>query len=372
MPSTHVALIGPGLVGKAVLAQLAALPRKFRVVAVANSKSMVLTPVGDAAANLAAALASADLASHPAAVPVSLPALEAHLAAHANPAMVDCTAHDAVAAHYPRWLAAGIHVVTPNKKGFSGDLAHVRAIRAAAREPTGESTDARAGLVYHESTVGAGLPLLSTIADLVATGDEVLAIEGVLSGTLSYLFNEYSPLGDAPNPPLAFSAIVEQAKALGYTEPDPRDDLNGLDVARKVVILARAAGLALSLADVPVHNIVPEPLRVVPDAAAFLAALPQYDAALAAKNEAARARGAVLRYVGKVDVRTGSASVELVECAADHPFAGLRGADNVVRITTARFPRGLVIQGAGAGDAVTAFGVVGDLLRVHYQGAFQP
>ncbi|KAI9224379.1 homoserine dehydrogenase-domain-containing protein [Blastocladiella britannica] len=381
MTPAVVALIGPGLVGSAVLGQLAApaLSPLFRVVAVASSRHAVLvSSPTDSAALAARDFTTAPLATHPSARPLtSLVDVVAHLQATASAAggvpaiVVDCTAHDGVAAHYAAWLAAGTHIVTPNKRGFAGDVSQYAAIKAAARIPTGTSNSPTAGLLFHESTVGAGLPLLSTIADLVDTGDQITSIEGVFSGTLSYLFNEFSTAAlAAPSEP--FSSIVTKAKALGYTEPDPRDDLNGMDVARKVVILARAAGLSLSLQDVRVHNIVPSALRDVPDASAFLAGLPAYDAEMAALHTSAHASGAVLRYVGSVDVTTGTAKVDLVPCQGGHPLAGLRGADNLVLIKSKRFARGLVIQGAGAGDDVTAFGVTSDLLKVVRTASYVP
>ncbi|KAJ3353764.1 hypothetical protein GGF32_002873 [Allomyces javanicus] len=360
MPSTtYIALLGPGLVGRAVLAQLAALPQ-FRVVAVANSSRMVLSSSG----------ITADALKTDVAVPLAYGQLADHVSSYPGAAaIIDCTASDAPAHWYAAWLARGISVVTPNKKAFAGDAARYAAIRSSARAPTGLSTRKDAGLLFHESTVGAGLPLLCTIKDLVATGDVIESVEGVLSGTLSYLFNEYC----APGTKSGFAAIVETAKSLGYTEPDPRDDLNGLDVARKVVILARAAGLAsLTLEDVEVENIVPAPLREVASAETFLTQLPQFDAEFAARKAAAAAKGAVLRYVGRVELNTGKATVKVAEAGAGHPLAGLGGADNMVVIKTKRFPRGLVIQGAGAGDAVTAFGVVADALRVHHTHAFEP
>jgi aspartokinase/homoserine dehydrogenase 1 len=208
----------------------------------------------------------------------------------------------------------------------------------------------------YETTVGAGLPIIQTLRDLVQTGDDVYEIEGIFSGTLSYLFNVYD--GSVP-----FSEIVADAKSRGFTEPDPRDDLSGMDVARKVVILGREMGQSLELADVQVTGLVPDELQnlSVPD---FLAALPGHDQAMRQLFEDARGRGEVLRYVGRVD-REGHASARLQTYRSDHPFARIQMTDNIVLFSTRRYsPNPLVVQGPGAGPEVTAGGVFADLLRL--------
>lgn len=219
-------------------------------------------------------------------------------------------------------------------------------------------------LLYHQATVGAGLPVIATLKHLVDTGDRVLKVEGVLSGTLSYIFNTL-----APGTP--FSAVVADAKARGYTEPDPRDDLSGTDVARKVTILAREAGVPLELKDVPVQSLVPAALDAAPTADAFMAGLPAHDADMEARLAAAAAKGCVLRYVGVVDVAARKGAVELREYPADHAFAALAGADNVIAFTTARYKdQPLIVRGPGAGAEVTAGGVFSDVLRLAaYLGA---
>jgi len=238
--------------------------------------------------------------------------------------------------------------VTPNKQAGAGPVERYRAIRAAA---------ANGGARFrYEATVGAGLPIITTLRDLLDTGDELLAIEGIFSGTLAWLFNRYD--GSVP-----FSALVREAHALGYTEPDPRDDLSGTDVARKLVILAREAGRGLSLADVIVENLVPESLRAaVPSE--FMAQLEGLDHAIAQRHAAAHARNRVLRYVASLK-RDGGASVGLVELPRDHAFANIRLTDNVVQFSTKRYcDNPLVVQGPGAGPEVTAAGVFADVLRV--------
>jgi aspartokinase/homoserine dehydrogenase 1 len=161
-----------------------------------------------------------------------------------------------------------------------------------------------------------------------------------------------------------FSAIVRDAKQRGYTEPDPRDDLSGTDVARKLVILAREMGVEIELADVAIENLVPESLRALPSAEAFLEQLAASDAAMEARRAAAAEKGDVLRYVGVVD-SSGAARVELRAFAKSHPFAGLAASDNIIAFTTARYRSNpLIVQGPGAGPDVTASGVFADLLRL--------
>ena len=355
--TVSIGLIGPGLVGGALLDQVASqverLRRDFkldlRVRGIAGSKSMRLTPSSiDLARWRDEYAAGGD--------PVDLERFADHVHADQFPhaVIIDCSASAAVASRYAHWLSQGIHIVTPNKKANSaawGDYERVREARRAA------------GSHYlYEATVGAGLPVIQTLRDLRETGDEIRRIEGIFSGTLAYLFNTWDGRE-------SFSSVVKQAKTLGYTEPDPRDDLSGMDVARKLIILAREMGLKLELGDAQVESLVPGALEDcgVED---FLARLHEFDAPMLARLEAARARGHVLRYVGSVDV-AGHAQVGVVELPLSHPFANIALTDNIVRFQTARYDKNpLIVQGPGAGPAVTAAGVFADLLRVcAYLGA---
>lgn len=345
-----VGVIGPGKVGAALLDQLrAAQPHlldkanlDLRLRAIASSRKMLLDERG-INGDWRECFASASQA-------LDLDAFTAHLAGSHLPhlVIVDCSGSPLVADRYAGWLAAGIHVVTPNKQAGSGSIARFDAIREAAA--------ASGARFRYEATVGAGLPVISTLRDLLDTGDALLSVEGIFSGTLAWLFNRFD--GSVP-----FSRLVTEARGLGYTEPDPRDDLSGTDVARKLVILAREAGRTLSLDDVIVESLVPASLREA-SLEDFMARLDEADAPFAERLAKANANGQVLRYVARLDAE-GHASVGLVELPKDHAFANLRLTDNIVQFTTRRYcDNPLIVQGPGAGPEVTAAGVFADVLRV--------
>jgi bifunctional aspartokinase / homoserine dehydrogenase 1 len=328
-----VGVVGPGLIGKALLAQLDAqreeLKRRFRVDlrvrAIANSKTMTLDGKEEA---------------------VDLERFGSHVRAEHLPhaVIVDCSASDEVPNFYAAWLKRGIHVVTPNKKAASGPIARWNAIREAA--------SAGHARYMGEATVGAGLPVITTLKDLIHTGDQVRAVEGVLSGTLSWMFNTLTS-------ETSFSSLLREAKRLGYTEPDPREDLSGLDFARKLVVLAREMGRDVSLEDVVVEDLAP--------GAPFGAPLEKLIEALAPVDQRVRAmlsKDAALRYVGVIP-EEGAPRIELRKLPLTHPFARLTGTDNVIAFRTRRYDaQPLVVQGPGAGPEVTAGGVFADILRL--------
>jgi aspartokinase/homoserine dehydrogenase 1 len=294
--------------------------------------------------------------AHASAIPPDLDRLAEYVHTETVPhsVIIDCTASNEVAMRYVDWLSQGIHVITPNKKASTGPLDFYRSLQQSARR-----ADAH---YFYETTVGAALPIVQTLRDLVQTGDEIHRIDGIFSGTLSYLFNSFD--GSVP-----FSAIVSAAKAEGYTEPDPREDLSGMDVARKLVILAREMGLDIELADVAVESLVPAGLEEgTPED--FLTRLEDHDDEMLRLVEESRARDEVLRFVGVIDPEEGC-SVRLRTYKADHHFARIRLTDNIVQFQTARYrDNPLVVQGPGAGPEVTAGGVFADLLRLaNYLGA---
>jgi len=346
-----IGVIGPGTVGRVLLDQLSSqrerLMREFnidlRVRGIMRSRQMKL-----AEPSLALGQWREELERD--AQPADLDRFVEHVGVDYLPhtVLIDCSANEAVARHYADWLAAGIHIITPNKKANSAELTYYQAIKAAGRS---------SGAHYlYETTVGAGLPVIQTLRDLRETGDEINSIEGIFSGTLAYLFNIYD--GSTP-----FSAIVRDAKQRGYTEPDPRDDLSGMDVARKLIILGREMGLRLEMKDVQVESLVPTDLSAG-SSEQFLEQLSRYDEAMRQRFEAARGRGHVLRYVGRVTA-DGKATVGLVELEAKHAFANIALTDNIVRFSTARYCNNpLIVQGPGAGPEVTAGGVFADLLRL--------
>ncbi len=349
--TVSIGLIGPGTVGSALLRQIdkqhARLENRFnldlRVRGIARSDRMLL---GDRRIDLAGWHAAFDSA----AVDLDLAAFEAHVNPDHLPhaILVDCTASEAIASRYTEWLSRGIHVITPNKKAFSGPMDYYRSLQAAA--------DQGSAHYFYETTVGAALPVITTLCDLIHTGDEVHSVQGIFSGTLAYLFNVYD--GSRP-----FSDIVREARKNGFTEPDPRDDLSGMDVARKLTILARELGEPIEISDFPVQSLVPEALRDC-SIDEFLARLPEFDGDIETLYRDAARQGRRLRYVARFEAG-GDASVGLEAVGPEHPFCNINLTDNIVQFKSDRYSANpLVVQGPGAGPEVTAAGVFADLLRL--------
>ncbi|KAF2235486.1 hypothetical protein EV356DRAFT_531930 [Viridothelium virens] len=361
----NIAVLGAGGVGSCFLSQLSSLsaklsqnpstPTYLSLILLSRSKTMVYNDAFKPI-NISDWKSIMEKNSKPA---LPLPDLADFLAMSPEKVvLVDNTSSQDVADHYPMFLRKGISVVTANKKGFAGSYALWQDIFRAASNGTGQG-----GWIFHESSVGACLPTVSTLKDLVETGDEVRKIEGVFSGTMSFLFNNFMPAGGGGG---SFSQEVKKAKDLGYTEPDPRDDLNGMDVARKLTILGRLVGLEIeSPTSFPVQSLIPTALENVKDPNEFMAKLGGYDGEMEKLKKEAASEGKVLRYVGSVDVEKKQCRVGLEKFDSSHPISALKGSDNIFSFYTKRYGESpLVIQGAGAGGDVTAMGVTGDLIKV--------
>src|SRR5712692_4785038 len=348
-----LAVIGVGNVGGAVLQQLEQqrsylLSRGFdvTVVGLANSKRFVVDPAGIDLKNWKSALRGGSNRMKAVAFATRLGDMEL-----TNAALVDCTVGPTIVDAYPAFIEANLHIITPNKWANALPWRRYAALM--------DLLERRKRHFLFEANVGAGLPVVSTLRDLIASGDEIVRIEGILSGTLSYLFNTFD--GSVP-----FSALVRDAHRMGFTEPDPREDLSGQDVARKLLILARQIGLKMDLGEVKVDSLVPKPLARGKYTSRFLAAFERHDGEMAARVTRAAARGAVLRYVGILE--RGRARAGLKEFPKTHPVASAKGSDNLIAFTTTRYARTpLVVQGPGAGADVTAMGVFSDILKLlHY------
>ena len=341
----RVALLGCGTVGSAVWLRLAgwrgtALGERLNLVHAANSRVAISNPDGISADTCDLLLRNAPQAS-------TLDAVEQALAGPQPRIVIDATASEAVADRHAVWLAAGIHVVSACKLGQGGSLARWRAIQSAR---------ARGGTCYGDSaTVGAGLPLLRSLRELQAGGDRIHAIAGVLSGSMAWLCNQYDGLRP-------FSGFVREARDAGYTEPDPREDLSGEDVRRKLLILARASGFELDEADIKVTSLVLPALAALPKDAVD-AALPLFDEPLRARHAEAFKNGERLRFIARLG--HGRASVGLEALPSEHPLAGGAGTDNRVAIWSDRYrTQPLLIQGPGAGAGVTAAALLDDALAI--------
>ncbi|MFZ2780842.1 MAG: bifunctional aspartate kinase/homoserine dehydrogenase I [Rectinemataceae bacterium] len=354
--SVKIFLAGTGLIGGTLLAQLSAqrstlLARhsiRIDLSGLVNRHRMAISESGIDPAKWRDALADGE--------PNDMSAFVARMKSMNLPGTIfcDCTASDDLPEFYEGILHAAIAIVTPNKRANAGPVERYRALTGYAREN---------GIPYrYETTVGAGLPVIAPLQDLVSSGDGIVRIEAVLSGTISYVLNSFS--GEK-----RFSALVREAQALGYTEPDPRDDLSATDAARKTLILAREAGIGLDFADIRIEPLLPKTCFDAPDVESFFRELEKFDAEYEHKQKDAASRGAVLRYISTIE-SDGTARLAFREAGPDDPFRNLAGTENMVAFTTARYDRyPLVVKGPGAGAAVTAGGVFADIVRIARAGA---
>jgi aspartokinase/homoserine dehydrogenase 1 len=346
----HLFIVGAGLIGKELLKQMQQ-QREFlmknrglelKIVGLANSAKMLIREDGIATESWSETLETSGL-------PMDLRSFVETMETLSlpNKVFVDNTTSEDVAGLYEEILSGSISIVTPNKKANTGPYARYKAMREAALK-------ANAGLFY-ETNVGGGLPVIDALRGLVGSGDTIHTIQATCSGTLSYVFNSFVE-------GKKFSDVIKEAREKGFTEPDPRDDLRGTDVARKLLILAREIGLTLELSDITVENLVPPSCEQATSLEEFFAALEKEDASFEKRRDEAARSGKALRYVATLD--GGKCSARLEAVGAAHPFFSLNETDNKFAITSDYYASTpLVIQGPGAGAKVTASGVLADILR---------
>lgn len=351
LKTLNIFMVGPGLVGGTLLDLInrrldylkEELQIRFKLVGLANSKKMIFDSEGLEIGNWRELLADAGQRMNTKKYVKIMKEMNL-----ANTIFVDCTAIDLMVPHYKDILDSVISIVTPNKIANSLPYEKYCEIHKAANQNEVE--------FRYETNVAAALPVLITLKDLIANGDKIYKLEGVLSGTLSYLFNSLKEED-------SFYEIVKRAKEMGYTEPDPRDDLNGLDMVRKLLILCREIGLEMNLEDIEVENLIPENARKVKSIEDFFDKLKENDDEFLKRKQIAEEKGKVLCYIAKYE--NGKAKVGVEEIDAGHPFYNLRGNDNIVAFTTKNYlDKPLMIRGPGAGAEVTASGVFTDILRI--------
>ena len=343
-------LIGCGTVGGELLNQIARQQEKLakknirlRVYGIANSRRMLLAPEGiDLHADWRSQLAEANAR-------FSVETLKDFVQQNSliNPVLVDCTTSEQIAELYIELMLAGLHVVTPNKKANTAGLSRYKQLRETA-------LDTRRQFLY-ETTVGAGLPVIENLQKLIYAGDKLIRFEGILSGSLSFIFGKLEE-------GMSLSEATAEARKLGYTEPDPRDDLSGMDVARKLLIMARESGMQLELSDIHIEPVLPASFDAVGTVDHFMQNLPGLDAHFSARISAAASEGKVLRYVGRIE--EGQCSVAIIAVDEQHPLYAVKDGENALAIHSRYYsPKPFVIRGYGAGAQVTAAGVFADIMR---------
>ncbi|QLB45153.1 bifunctional aspartate kinase/homoserine dehydrogenase I [Mannheimia pernigra] len=348
-------LVGVGGVGSELIEQvkqqkefLAKKDIEIRICALANSDKMLLNESG---LNLDNWKEDLEKAIQPSDFDVLLSFIKFHHVV--NPVFVDCTSAQSVANLYARALKEGFHVITPNKKANTSGYNYYLEMRENARQSQHK--------FLYETNVGAGLPVIENLQNLLAAGDEVEKFEGILSGSLSFIFGKLEE-------GLTLSQATLLAKEKGFTEPDPREDLSGADVARKLLILARETGLPLEFEDIEIEGILPKGFSEGMNRDEFLEALPALDEEFNKRVEAAKAEGKVLRYVGSITGTKCRVAIETVD--DNHPLYKVKDGENALAFLTRYYnPIPLLLRGYGAGNSVTAAGIFADILRTLPGGA---
>ena len=348
----HLFMVGTGLIGSTLLEQIKSqssfLKEKnsleIKVVGLSNSRKMCFDENGfDLNGDwMAKMMASEEEAEMPLFVE------KMNTLNLSNSIFVDNTASPVISSFYEKILDASISVSTPNKISTSSSFLQYERLKYLAEK--------RGVQFQYETNVGAGLPVISTLRDLINSGDRIIKIEGVLSGSLSFIFNAF-------NEGTKFSDIVKQAGDLGYTEPDPRIDLNGIDVRRKLIILAREAGYPLEQDDVEIESVLPEACQKAEHIQGFFQALESSNDYFENMRAEAAKEGKIMRIIAKLE--NGKASIGVQAVGEDNPFHSLSGSDNMIVFTTERYKeRPLVIKGPGAGAEVTAAGVFAEIISI--------
>lgn len=347
----HLFMVGVGLIGSTLIEQIqkqaeflkAKRGLEIKIVGLANTKKMLFDENGIDFSDWKEKLTEAEEKSDVSQFVSKMKKLNL-----SNTIFIDNTASDDVANFYETILDNSISISTPNKIATSSAYLQYQRLKTIANK--------RGVQFLYETNVGAGLPVISTLSDLINSGDQILKIEGVLSGSLSFIFNSF-------NEGVRFSDIVKEAKAHGFTEPDPRVDLNGIDVRRKLIILARETGLPLEAKDVEIENILPKKVRDAETVEQFFEELEKADDHFEKLRVKAAKENKALRMIASLEDSNAKIGLQAVE--ANHPFYSLSGSDNMIVFTTERYKeRPLVVRGPGAGAEVTAAGVFAEIISI--------
>ncbi len=351
MKVIHVYIVGVGLIGGTLLEQIKdqinylqeKLSLSIKVIGISNSKKMLFNENGIDLKHWKKTLQESTHSMN-----IGEYVEQIKINNFPNSIFIDNTANDTIPNFYEELLDHRISISTPNKVAASSSYIQYNRLKNLAKK--------RKVFFKYETNVGAGLPIISTLNDIVNSGDEILKIEAILSGSLSFIFNNFTSK-------TKFSEIVTQAKTLGYTEPDPRIDLNGVDVRRKIIILAREIGIPMESDDVKIENILPSSCQEAKSVEEFFIQLERHNSTFTKMIVAAEKKNSKLRYIGQLE--KGKAIIKLINVDSEHPFYSLGGSDNMIVITTKRYSdRPLVIKGPGAGADVTAAGVFAEIISI--------